>query len=330
MQSRTTLSEISKALNLSISTVSKSLSDSSEISTPTKKKVQEFAKQCNYVPNTFAASFRNGKTKTIGLVIPNILNPFYANVLLGIERYLHDKGYKLITAISNESIEKESSSLQKMASGFVDGLIICPSKEAELNKDYKHINALIDQGTPIVMFDRICEDIDCDKVIIDDYKTTFETTEYLIKEKECRNIVMTSLIDNLNHGKLRAEGFKKAIVKHNIKSELVVANTFEDLKKKLRILLETDATIDCVFGVNEQAVVQAMHVIRNLPMTDKNKKIALAGFCNQIQADYNPSLIIVNQNAEKIGREAAKLTLKCLKRVNRKLFFTKTVAANFL
>ncbi len=330
MQSRTTLSEMSKVLNLSISTVSKSLSDSSEISKLTKKRVQDFALQCNYIPNSLAASFRKGCTNTIGLVMPNIRNSFYANVLSGIEKHLDENGYKLFTSFSNESIEKESSSLNKMAAGYVDGLIICPSKEAELMDDYKHINSLIGQGTPVVMFDRICEGVDCDKVVTDDYKTSFETTEYLIKEKGCKTILMTSLIDNLQHGKLRADGFKAAIKKHKINSKSIVADSVEDLKKKINDILNKDSNIDGVFGINEQAVVQAMHVIRNLKTEGFKQDIAIAGFCNRNQTDYNPSLIVVNQNAEEIGIEAAKLVLKRIKKVDRNTFFTKTVAACFL
>lgn len=333
IQSRITLSEMSQSLNLSVSTVSKALSDSHEISTLTKKRVKDFAKQCNYIPNSFAASFRKGHTNTIGLVIPNILNPFYANVLSGIEKYLDDKGYKLITSISNESLLKESSSLKKMASGYIDGLIICPSREAELKNQYSHIESLLHQGTPVVMFDRICQGINCDKVIIDDYKTSFETTEYLINEKDCKKVIMTSLIDNLQHGKLRAEGFKDAMKKHNLKSVSLVADSVDELNKKINSILIKDSDIDGVFGLNEQAVVQAMHVIRNLKIQGLHENINLAGFCNKKQADYNPSLIVVNQNAEEIGVEAAKLALKRIvkiDKIDKKSYFTKIVAACFL
>lgn len=330
MQSRTTLSEMSKALNLSISTVSKSLSDSSEISKPTKDRVRDFAKQCNYIPNSFAASFRKGYTNTIGLVIPNIINPFYANVLSGIEKQLDKNGYKLITSISYESLEKESKSLKNMSAGYIDGLIICPSKEAEIKNDYSHINSLLDQGIPVVTFDRICEGIDCDRVIIDDYKTSYATTKHLIEVKGCKNIIMASLIDGLQHGKLRAKGFNDAIKEHNINSTSVIADSTKDLKKKIKALLKNDISVDGVFGVTEQAVVQAMHVIRDLKPKPLNNKIAMAGFCNQDQADYNPSLIVVNQNAEEIGIEAAKLALERIKKEDKKTFFTKTIAACFL
>ena len=123
IQSRTTLSEISKVLNLSVSTISKSLSGSHEISDLTKKRVKEFAKQCHYRPNSFAIGLRNGNTKTIGVIIPNILNPFYAKVLVGVEKHLDTQGYRMITSISGESILKESKSMDMMASGVASSIV---------------------------------------------------------------------------------------------------------------------------------------------------------------------------------------------------------------
>jgi len=329
IQSRTTLSEMSKALNLSISTVSKSLSDSSEISCPTKKRVQEFAKACNYIPNSIAAGFRRGYTNTIGLVIPNIMNPFYANVMSSIEKQLDEKGYKLITSLSNESMYKETNSLKKMASGYIDGLIICPSKEAELKNEYTHIESLLKQGTPVVVFDRICEGIQCDKVIIDDYKTSFRTTELLIKQKSCKNVLMVSLIGSLHHGKLRANGFKDAAKKYDIKSSNLVADCIVELRKKLITILDKDITIDGIFGATEQAVIQVTHAMRDLKDRGLKREFALAGFCNETQSVYNPSLIVVNQKADKIGMETVNLILDRIRNTEDKQYFTKTIGAKF-
>ncbi|MEO8774134.1 MAG: LacI family DNA-binding transcriptional regulator [Gelidibacter sp.] len=332
IQTRTTLAEMSKALDLSISTVSKSLSGSSEISLPTQTRVRNFAKSCNYIPNNFASSLRKGYTNTIGLVVPSILNPFYAKVFAGIENYLDEHNYKLITAISNESIEKESNSLRKMAGGYVDGIIICVSKETELTNTYDHINALTNRGTPLVLFDRICEMIDCDKVIIDDYQTTYDTADYLIKTKGLKNIIMTSLIDNFHHGKLRADGFKAAMRANNFPTEnkIIVAETSEALKSKLISILEKDNTIDGVFGLNEQAVLQTLQVTNQLKSHSKDQDITIAGFCNPSQASYYPSLIIVEQNAAAIGAAAAKLILRRIKNTQIQPFQTKMIATDLV
>lgn len=328
IQSRTTLTEISKALNLSVSTISKSLSNSAEISLLTKMRVKEYAKNCNYTPNTFAVNFRKGYTHTIGLIIPNILNPFYAKVLIGVEKHLDEKGYNLITSISNDSIEKESKSIAQMGGGYVDGLIICVSKEAEIANEYDHINTFIGQGTPVVIFDRICEMIDCDKVVINDFEAAFNATEYLIINKGCKKIIMTSLIDSLHHGKLRSEGFKVAMAKHNLDTEnrIIVAEDAIQLNQKLISVFDKDRDIDGVFGVNELAITQAMRIIRDLGLVKST--IEIAGFCNTIQSDFNPSIIVVNQNAEKIGMESAKLILNRIVNSAKNDYLTKTVDIN--
>ena len=211
MQGRTTLSELSKALNGAVSTSSKSRSDGYEISDITKKRVREYAKQCHYRPNSFASGLRKGKTKIIGLIIPNILNPFYANVLVGIEKYLNTNGYKLITSISHESFLKEFNCMEMMASGCVDGLIMCLSKETQTKNKYDHFTRFTEQGLPSVLFDRINHSIACDKVINDDFKASFNAVKYLIKKRKCKNIALVSLINDLPHGKLRADGFISAL-----------------------------------------------------------------------------------------------------------------------
>ncbi|MGC1633753.1 MAG: LacI family DNA-binding transcriptional regulator [Gelidibacter sp.] len=332
MQTRTTLAEMSKALDLSISTVSKSLSGSSEISLSTQTRVRNFAKSCNYIPNNFASSLRKGYTNTIGLVVPNILNPFYAKVFAGIENYLDQHNYKLITSISNETIEKESNSLRKMAGGYVDGFILCVSKETELTSTYDHINALTSRGTPLVLFDRICDVIDCDKVIIDDYKAAYDTTDHLIKNKGLKNIIMTSLIDNFHHGKLRAEGFKAAMRANNLtfENKIIVADTVEALNSKLIATLKNDSHIDGIFGLNEQAVLQTLQVTNQLKSNPQDHDITIAGFCNQCQANQHPSLIIVDQNAEAIGAEAAKLILRRIKNTQMQPFQTKMIATELV
>ena len=324
--SRTTLSTMSKALNLSISTVSKALSGSHEIGDKTKKRVLEYAKQSNYVPNSLASSFRRGTTNTIGLILPNVLNPFYAKVLVGVEAYLSEKGYKLITAISNDFIEKETKNLSVMSSGFVDGLILCVSREAVQKKDFEHIKTLIDNGTPIVTFDRICKEIDCDKVITDDYKAAFDATQYLITQRHCKHIVITSKTKTLSHLTLRKKGFIKAanMYKSKVKYTLITDERSIGLKDKLSNLLKEDPSVDGIFCLNEKSVLHAILVTNKLKKEDCN--ISIAGFCNDMQSKYDATLTVINQNAREMGRASAKLLLDRIKsKESRYSFSTKTI-----
>ena len=102
MKSKATLKQIAKELGVSVSTVSKALNDSPEISEPTKIRVKEYAKLKKYKPNSIGLNLKNRSTKTIGVIIPNILNSFFAKVFKGIEKVADEKGYKVITCISKE------------------------------------------------------------------------------------------------------------------------------------------------------------------------------------------------------------------------------------
>ena len=168
MKSKATLKQIAKELNVSVSTVSKALNNSPEISEPTKNRVQEYAKLKNYKPNIIGLNLKNRSTKTIGVILPNILNSFFAKVFTGIEKIAEEKGYNLITCISNESIEKEVKALELLSNGTIDGFILSISQEAQKLQQFGHFKSILNEGTPIVLFDRTSDELKCDKVIVDD------------------------------------------------------------------------------------------------------------------------------------------------------------------
>ena len=134
-----TLKDLAATLGVSVSTVSKALKDSPEISKDTIARVKEIAKELNYRPNTLALSLKNRKTKTIGVIIPDILNAFFARILYGIEQESTALGYNIITCLSNESFEKENNSLHLLANGSVDGFIMSIAEETQSNGEVKHL-----------------------------------------------------------------------------------------------------------------------------------------------------------------------------------------------
>ena len=216
MRSKATLKQIAKELGVSVSTVSKALNGSPEISEPTKQRVQEYAKLKNYKPNVIGLNLKNRRTKTIGVIIPNILNSFFAKVFSGIEKVADEKGYKVITCISNESSEKEINALEMLSNGTIDGFILSIAEESQKLQKFDHFTTIINEGTPIVMFDRIADEVNCDKVIVDDFESAVNATEHLIKTG-CKKIALLSAIDNLSVGKLRAQGFYKAMGDNGLK-----------------------------------------------------------------------------------------------------------------
>jgi len=215
MKSKATLKQIANELGVSVSTVSKALNDSPEISDPTKVRIQEYAKLKNYKPNIIGLNLKNRKTKTIGVIIPNILNSFFAKVFTGIEKVAESKGYNVITCISNESIEKEIHTLDLLSNGTIDGFILSISEEAQKMHEYKHFQTIIKEGTPIVMFDRIADEVNCDKVIVDDLESAIHATQHLI-DSGCKKIALFSSIDNLSVGKLRAKGYFQCLENNKI------------------------------------------------------------------------------------------------------------------
>ena len=182
MKRKVTLKQIAKELDVSISTVSKALRNSVEISDDTKQKVQAFAKLYNYRPNNIALSLKNRKTNTIGIIIPEIVHHFFSKVIRGVELVANQRGYNVIVGLSNESFSKEVINMQMLANGSIDGFILSISKETLQLQDYHHFDETISQGMPIVMFDRVVNEIECDKVVIDDFQGAKSAVDYLIEK----------------------------------------------------------------------------------------------------------------------------------------------------
>ncbi|OXA80032.1 transcriptional regulator, LacI family [Flavobacterium aquidurense] len=313
MKAKATLKQIAKELGVSVSTVSKALNDSPEISEQTKVKIKEYAKLKNYKPNVIGLNLKNRKTKTIGVIIPNILNSFFAKVFSGIEKVADKKGYNVITCISNESLEKEIHTLEMLSNGTIDGFILSVSEEAQKLQDYSHFSAIINDGTPIVMFDRIADEVECDKVVVDDFDSALNSTQHLIN-LGCKNIALISSVDNLSVGKLRADGYLKALADNNIPvNEKIILRTDseEDMKNKIDAIF--DNKIDAIFALDENDSVAALRV--SLKKGYKvPEDISIIGFADGILASrrLSPSLTTVSQHGIEIGEVAARQLIKRL------------------
>ena len=310
MKVKATLKQIAKELGVSVSTVSKALSDSSEISESTKIKIKEFAALKNYKPNSIAKNLKNQRTNTIGVIIPNILNPFFAKVFSGIEKRALERGYNVITGISNESQKKEEQVMEMLNNGTIDGFVISLAEETQSEKNYSHIKEILNSGTPIVMFDRVADEIKCDKVIVDDLDSAYDATNHLIKIG-CRKIALLSTIDNVSVGKLRLEGFKKAIESKNqiLDQELIILeNDIDVFESKLNDLLSSKK-IDGVFALNEVASTTAFRLALKKGIKIP-EEINFIGFADGVWSKrLTPSLSTVSQHAPEIGKNAADLLI---------------------
>ena len=311
---RLTIKDIAKEFNVSISTVSKALNDSYEISVSTKEKIQKYAKANNYKPNFNALSLQNRQTKTIGIIIPNMLNYFFAQVFNGIEKVANKRGYKIISCISNESFKKELETIEMLSNGSIDGFILSLAEETVSKNNFSHFKEVLDNGTPIVMFDRVADNLKCDKVVTDNFDSARSTVGYLVKSGH-QNIAFISTINNLEIGRRRQLGYLKGLEDYNLKVEKNLIINIDDNYKNYEKILEpifNNNTIDSVIATDESSAIAAMKVA-----IKKGHKIpenfSVISFSNGILARHSsPRMTTVSQHGKIMGETAAEMLINRL------------------
>ncbi|WP_084158177.1 LacI family DNA-binding transcriptional regulator [Gaetbulibacter saemankumensis] len=305
-----TLKQLAKELNVSISTVSKALNNSEEIGEETVKRVKELAELYNYKPNKVALSLKSNRTKTIGVIIPDILNHFLSKVLFGIEREASKYGYNIMTCISNESLDKEKEAIN-LLTGSVDGFILSLSEETQLKDDMEHFKKTIIQKTPIVMFDRVAHDLLCDKVIVDDFDATYNATMNLIADNR-KHIAFITNLDNLSVGKLRERGYAKAIFESGSEPILLKIKKKEDQQKKILSFLKKNKHVDGVIAADSSSGIIAVNAAMQYGLKVP-KNISVIGFASKADSNHAiPKLTTIRQHAKDIGANAAKMLINRL------------------
>ncbi len=312
-----TLKKLAHLSNFSISTVSKALADNPEISKGTREKVKKLAELYNYTPNLVARSLKQRRTKTIGVIIPNILAHFFAKVLVGIEKKAVALGYNIITCISDESYDKEVKSIQMLASGSVDGFIISISKETYIKEDYQHLIATINKNLPVVLFDRVTENVLCDKVIINDFESSYDATKKLITSG-CKNVIFVSPINHTSVGIERVNGYNKALKDHatsNATSQILIIEEYKEFAQYFNTYLE-DHTIDGIVAADELSAIYTMNLIigKGLRVPED---VSVIGFTDGILSENsNPPLTTVDQHGIELGEIATKKLINRLEQDN--------------
>ena len=313
MKKKVTLKQIAKELDVSISTVSKSLRNSLEIGEETRLKVQAFAKFYHYKPNNIALSLKNRKTKTIGIIIPEIVHYFFSTVINGIEHIANENGYSVIICLSDDSFDKEVLNMEMLANGSIDGFIMSLSKETQFKGDFHHITEVISQGMPVVMFDRVTNDILCDKVIINDELAAYEAVQSLI-DKGKKKIALVTTVDYVSVGKFRTDGYTKALRDNGLPFDenlIIKIENVENCEITIAQLLE-DKAFDAIFAVNE------LFAVTIIKMANKRgikvpEDLAVIAFTDGIISKYStPTITTVSQNGLEMGSVAAKILIERL------------------
>lgn len=335
-----TLKKIARELGVSISTVSKSLNDDKSISLETRKKIKAFAKFYNYRPNSIAQSLKSQSTKTIGVIIPEIIHDFFAKVINGIEKAALDRGYSVIIGMSNESYEKEMMSIEMLVKGKIDGILLSVSKGTLLKNEYEHLEAIQNMDLPLILFDRVIEDITCDKVIIDDLEGAKNGVHELIASG-CKKILLLTTEDYLHIGKLRTQGYLEAHKENNvpvheeliIKNKDIMYNEIESSKltKKINTIFDAHPDIDGIFAVNEVYALNATKIALERGMKIP-EEISVVSFSDGILSRYSrPSMSSVMQDGEAMGEFAANLLIdKLEKKEEADYYVTKVIPTSFI
>ena len=310
-----TIKDIARALGISTSTVSRALRDSYEISPETKQLVLDCAEKLNYRPNPIALSLKERRSRSIGVVVCEIANNFFSQVINGIESIAYDRGYNVIISQSRESYDREVIDLQYLASRSVDGLLISLSTETN---DLTHLKNLHAKGLPIVFFDRITDEIDTHKVILDNFRGAYDATEHLIKNGHQR-IAVISNSEFLSITQERVAGYKEALIANGQKiNENYIQHCFyggmifEEIEDAVNKLFTQRHKPDAIFTTSDKLTTGCLKTLkrRGLKVPDD---VSLVGFSNTDIAELiDPPLTVVRQPAIEMGKDATDLLLQLI------------------
>ena len=306
-----TLKEIAKKLGISITTVSKALKNYPDVSEKTKAAVNELCQKLHYTPNSFAVNLRTKESKTIGLIIPEVMHHFFSNIINAIIDEAEKKGYLVIILQSNESLELEKNQIELLINKRVDGILLSLSKES--NND-AHIQEVINRKIPLVMFDRIAKLSNCSKVIIDDQKAAFDAVQHLI-DKGCKKIAHFRGPLNPQISIDRYIGYKKALEKNNITFDSKLIYTCEDITFQegidyARLMIEEHPDVDGIFAITDLVAVGAMSYFNEVKIKVP-EQIKIIGFSNWFMSQVvTPKLSTVEQPSTEMGLAAFALLLE--------------------
>jgi LacI family transcriptional regulator len=307
--SQVTIKDIARELGISPSTVSRALKDHPDISPETKKAVNELASRVNYHPNAVALSLKHSKRFTLGIIIPETVHYFFSTVISGIEEVAYEAGYNVMICQSNERYDRELSNAQMLFSNRVDGLLVSLAKDT---RNFTHLKFFQDNNIPVVFFDRATDAFPCDKVIIDDFKASFEATRFLF-ERGHRNLIHLAAPESLQIGALRRNGFIAAHQQAGIAftpDKIIEADNYDTAFDQIRVCFEQGHHPDGVFAVNDLTAMGAMQSLKkmNIKIPDE---VGVVGFSNgQYSNITDPPLTTIDQNGCEMGKVAARILLK--------------------
>lgn len=309
MSKQATIKDIAKTLQISVSTVSRALRDAPDVSNKTKQAVQHLSEKLNYQPSRLALSLQKNQTHTIGVLVPN-LDYVLSTMIRGIDEVALEAGYTVMVCQSNESFGREIVNTRRLIDSLVDGFLVSVSSET---KTFEHIKKINDKNVPLVIFDRLCPDLDTPRVIIDNKDGGFQATEHLI-EQGYKRIAILAGPKNLTISNHRLDGYLAALKKHKRKSnpDLIMHCEFSQqhaYNATLQLLCGKQRP-DAIFTISDRMAIGAMLAIKEKGL-QMPKDIGLVGFNNDPAVSLvTPAISSVDQPAFELGKTAAKLFIE--------------------
>lgn len=305
--SKVNIKVLAEQLQLSVSTISKALRDSYEISDETKKKVLELASQLNYVPNPYASSLRKKKSKTIAVVLPEVADNFFSLAINGIQSIAETKGYHVLIYLSHDKYANEKTILEDCQSGRVDGVLISIASETNTAD---HINRLQAQNIPLVFFDREPETIETARVTTNDFECGLLAANHLLA-KGCRKPAFVSISQSLPICLNRLEGYKAALLEAGMPEMQTIYCTDDDsMYSQIKTILQSPNRPDGLIASVEKIVTPVYLACHELKINIPNDIKVIAFATLDTAPILNPSLTTITQPAFEIGKAAATLLFK--------------------
>lgn len=320
-----TIYDIADKLGLTASTVSRALQNNTRISEATRQKVANMAIELGYTPNYLASSLRKGLAGTIGIVVPRINRNFFSQVISSIESELDAAGYRIIICQSDEKYSKEVDNINALVNLRVDAVAISISMETT---EFQHIEKLTAKNIPLVMFDRVAEQLNVDKVTINDKRGGYDATKHLL-HTGCKRIAHLGGSKNISIYKNRWDGYLEALKDFNIEpnDELMIPDSITQERgfEAVKDLIEKNVAFDGIVAAGDYAALGALLCL-NEHKIKVPEQVKITGFANEaFTALTNPSLTTVEQFPQEMGKTVASLLLERIKHAPDKPYRPKHV-----
>jgi LacI family transcriptional regulator len=312
-KSSITINDIAQELNVAPSTVSRALNNSRKISDATKKKIVDKAEELGYNLNMVASSLSRRETNTIGVVVPNINNHFYSQVVNGIEEIAYNKGYRILITQTRDSVAREKEIMRTLSATRVDGVIACLSLETQ-NTD--HLHSLTKNDIPLILFDRVSYNFPCQKVIIDNYSAMTQSISHLVRSGN-KNIAHLGGPVTCNIYSEHSRAFKDALAKNNLpllpQFHLSSDLTEEDISEAMKIWFSQKTKPDAIVTANSYAALLVSQMAKELSLSIP-EDLAIASLTSEPALRFvEPQITSIELPGTDMGRTSMEFLLKKIK-----------------